>query len=84
MHGHLDPDDRIRPQAELAKIEIEPVVSPAVPRIQQVLAERVKLIPLQGVELWRELGLAYRRDRTHTRPTTTFISTVRQRSTVAK
>jgi DNA-binding transcriptional LysR family regulator len=50
----------------------------------QVLAERVKLIPLQGVELWRELGLAYRRDRTHTRPTTTFISTVRQRSTVAK
>ena len=39
----------------------------------QVLAERVKLIPLQGVELWRELGLAYRRDRTHTRPTTTFI-----------
>jgi DNA-binding transcriptional LysR family regulator len=50
----------------------------------QVLAERVKLIPLQGVELWRELGLAYRRDRTHTRPTTTFISTVRQRSTVAR
>jgi DNA-binding transcriptional LysR family regulator len=46
----------------------------------QVLAERVKLIPLQGVELWRELGLAYRRDRTHTRPTTTFIATVRQLS----
>jgi DNA-binding transcriptional LysR family regulator len=50
----------------------------------QVLAERVKLIPLQGVELWRELGLAYRRDRTHTRPTTTFIATVRQLSAVAK
>jgi len=50
----------------------------------QVLAERVKLIPLQGVELWRELGLAYRRDRTHTRPTTTFISTVRQRAAAPK
>jgi DNA-binding transcriptional LysR family regulator len=50
----------------------------------QVLAERVKLIPLQGVELWRELGLAYRRDRTHTRPTTTFIATVRQLSSGAK
>ena len=50
----------------------------------QVLAERVKLIPLQGVELWRELGLAYRRDRTHTRPTTTFIATVRQLSAGAK
>jgi DNA-binding transcriptional LysR family regulator len=50
----------------------------------QVLAERVKLIPLQGVELWRELGLAYRRDRTHTRPTTTFISTVRQRAALPK
>jgi len=24
-----------------------------------------KLIPLQGVELWRELGLAYHADRTH-------------------
>lgn len=46
----------------------------------QVLAERIKLIPLQDVELWRELGLAYRRDRTHTRPTTTFIATVRQLS----
>lgn len=45
-----------------------------------VLAGQVVLIPLQGVELWRELGLAYRRDRTHTRPTTCFIATVRQLS----
>jgi len=50
----------------------------------QVMAEQVKLIPLQGVELWRELGLAYGRDRTHTRPTTTFIATVRQLSAIAK
>ena len=45
-----------------------------------VLAQRVKLVPLRDVELWRELGLAYRRDRTHTRPTTAFISTVKQLS----
>jgi LysR family transcriptional regulator, low CO2-responsive transcriptional regulator len=50
----------------------------------QVHAGEVVLIPVQGVELWRELGLAYRRDRTHTRPTTTFIATVRQLSTSEK
>ncbi|MBV8051554.1 MAG: LysR family transcriptional regulator [Acidobacteriaceae bacterium] len=44
----------------------------------QVAAREVVVIPIDGVELWRELGLAYRRDRTHTRSTTTFISTVRQ------
>ncbi|HXY15066.1 MAG TPA: LysR family transcriptional regulator [Terriglobales bacterium] len=44
----------------------------------QVATGEVVLIPLHGVELWRELGLAYRRDRTHTRPTTTFITTLRQ------
>ena len=32
----------------------------------QVLAGRVKLIPIKDQELWRELGLAYRRDRTPT------------------
>jgi LysR family transcriptional regulator, low CO2-responsive transcriptional regulator len=50
----------------------------------QVLAGRVKLIPIKGQELWRELGIAYRRDRTHTRATTTFISTVRQSSAISK
>jgi len=50
----------------------------------QVLAGEVVLIPLHGVELWREVGLAYRRDRTHTRPTTTFIATVRQLSSHEK
>jgi len=49
-----------------------------------VLAGQVVLIPIQDVELWRELGLAYRRDRTHTRPTTTFITTVRQLSAMVK
>jgi DNA-binding transcriptional LysR family regulator len=44
----------------------------------QVLAGRVKLIALKGKELWRELGLAYRRDRTLTQAAKTFITTVRQ------
>jgi LysR family transcriptional regulator, low CO2-responsive transcriptional regulator len=50
----------------------------------QVLAGRVKLIPIQDQELWRELGLAYRRDRTLTRATATFISTVRQLAAASK
>jgi len=50
----------------------------------QVLAGRVKLIPIKGEELWRELGVAYRRDRTLTRATNTFISTVRQLAAVSK
>jgi DNA-binding transcriptional LysR family regulator len=44
----------------------------------QVLAGRVKLIPPKEKELWRELGLAYRRDRTLTQAARTFITTVRQ------
>ena len=50
----------------------------------EVTAGRVVLIPLQDVEVWRELGLAYRRDRTHTRATTTFITTVRELHAVHK
>jgi len=50
----------------------------------QVLAGRVKLIALQDEELWRELGLAYRRDRTPTRAAATFITTVRQLATPLK
>jgi len=49
-----------------------------------VAAGRAVLIPLQDVEVWRELGLAYRRDRTHTRATTTFITTVRELHKVDK
>ena len=44
----------------------------------EVQAGRVKLIDLEDVELWRELGLAYRRDRTLPRATTAFIATLRE------
>ena len=44
----------------------------------EVRAGLVKLIPLQDAQLFRELGLAYRRDRTLPRATTAFIATVRQ------
>ena len=50
----------------------------------EVSAGRVKLIGLQDVELWRELGLVYRRDRTLPRATTTFIATVRQLAAASK
>jgi len=51
---------------------------------QEVQAGQVKLIDLEDVELWRELGLAYRRDRTLPRATTTFIATIRQLAASAK
>jgi|SRR5581483_8799775 len=41
-------------------------------------AGRVKLIELKDAQLWRELGLAYRRDRTLPLATTAFIATIRQ------
>src|SRR5215471_2355659 len=44
----------------------------------QVLDGRVKLSPPREKELWRELALAYRRDRTLTQAARTFITTVRQ------
>jgi hypothetical protein len=44
----------------------------------------VKLIELEGPELWRELGLAYRRDRTLSVATKTFVSVVRQLSEYLK
>src|ERR1700720_2251571 len=50
----------------------------------EVSAGRVKLVELQGVELWRELGLAYRRDRTLSVATKTFVSVVRQLSDYLK
>jgi DNA-binding transcriptional LysR family regulator len=46
---------------------------------EDVEAGRVRLIDLKGVELWRQLGLAYRRDRTLPRSTTAFISLLRER-----
>jgi DNA-binding transcriptional LysR family regulator len=43
-----------------------------------VRAGHVKLIPLEGVELWRELGLVYRRDRSLPRATTAFIELIQK------
>jgi LysR family transcriptional regulator, low CO2-responsive transcriptional regulator len=43
-------------------------------------AGKVKLIPLKDVELWRELGLVYRRDRHLPRAAAAFIAVVRQRA----
>jgi DNA-binding transcriptional LysR family regulator len=50
----------------------------------EVAAGRVKLIELEGAELWRELGIAYRRDRTLSVATKTFVSVVRQLSDYLK
>jgi DNA-binding transcriptional LysR family regulator len=44
----------------------------------EVASGRVKLIDLEDVELFRELGLAYRRDRTLSVATTAFIDVLRQ------
>jgi DNA-binding transcriptional LysR family regulator len=44
----------------------------------EVDAGRVKLIDLEDVELYRELGLAYRRDRTLSVATTAFVALLRQ------
>lgn len=44
----------------------------------EVRAGQVKLIPISGVELWRELGLVYRRDRTLPRAASAFVALLRQ------
>jgi DNA-binding transcriptional LysR family regulator len=43
-----------------------------------VAAGTVKLIELEDAELFRELGLAYRRDRTLSCATTAFIEVLQQ------
>jgi len=50
----------------------------------EVAAGRVKLIELEGAELWRELGLAYRRDRTLSVANKAFIAVARQLSSYVK
>jgi DNA-binding transcriptional LysR family regulator len=50
----------------------------------EVAAGRVKLVELEGPEMWRELGLAYRRDRTLSVANKTFIAVVRQLSDYLK
>jgi DNA-binding transcriptional LysR family regulator len=50
----------------------------------EVAAGRVKLVELEGAELWRELGLAYRRDRTLSVAAKAFITVSRQFATHPK
>lgn len=42
----------------------------------EVAAGLLKLIPLEGQKLYRELGLIYRRDRHHSLPAKVFIEVV--------
>jgi DNA-binding transcriptional LysR family regulator len=44
----------------------------------EVAAGLLKLIPLEGQKLYRELGLIYRRDRHHSLPAKVFIEVVRE------
>jgi DNA-binding transcriptional LysR family regulator len=46
----------------------------------EVRSGKVKLLPIEGVDLSRELGLIYRRDRTLPRSATAFINLIRKRS----
>jgi DNA-binding transcriptional LysR family regulator len=46
----------------------------------EVRAGEVKLIPIADVELWRELGLVYRRDRTLPRAASVFITLLQERA----
>ena len=41
-------------------------------------AGQVKLIPISDMEVWRELGIVYRRDRTLPRSASAFVALVRQ------
>lgn len=47
--------------------------------MDEVRAGQAKLVPIAGIELWRELGLTYRRDRSLPRATTAFIALLGQR-----
>jgi DNA-binding transcriptional LysR family regulator len=49
-----------------------------------VRAGRVKLIPIKDVEMWRELGVIYRRDRHLPRSATAFVEMLRQPDPGAK
>jgi DNA-binding transcriptional LysR family regulator len=47
---------------------------------EEARAGEVKLIPIADVDLWRELGLIYRRDRTLPRAALAFISLISRRT----
>jgi DNA-binding transcriptional LysR family regulator len=44
---------------------------------------QLKLVHIEGPELWRELGLIYQRDRSLPRAATAFVTLIRQRAAVA-
>ncbi|MGB0036168.1 MAG: LysR family transcriptional regulator [Candidatus Acidiferrales bacterium] len=50
---------------------------------KEARAGEVKLITISDVDLWRELGLVYRRDRTLSRAAAAFVTLIRQRDTLA-
>jgi LysR family transcriptional regulator, low CO2-responsive transcriptional regulator len=50
---------------------------------EDVKAGRVKLIPIRDVELWRELGLIYRKDRHLPRAATAFVELIRKPDSTA-
>jgi DNA-binding transcriptional LysR family regulator len=50
----------------------------------EVASGRVKLIDIEDAELFRELALAYRRDRTLSVSTTAFIAVLQKFATTAK
>ena len=49
----------------------------------EVAAGLLKLIPIEGQKLYRELGLIYRRDRYHSLPAKVFIEVVRESTKAA-
>lgn len=49
---------------------------------KEARAGEVKLIDIEDVEMWRELGLVYRRDRSLPRAASAFIALIRQRAAV--
>jgi DNA-binding transcriptional LysR family regulator len=55
------------------------LISPTFAR-NEVRSGEVKLIPISHAELWRELGLVYRRDRTLPRAAAAFVQLVRSRN----
>jgi DNA-binding transcriptional LysR family regulator len=46
----------------------------------EVRAGKVKLISIADVNLWRELGLVYRRDRSLSLAVNAFVTLIRQRT----
>jgi len=49
-----------------------------------VRAGKAKMLPITGVDLWRELGLVYRNDRTLPRSATAFVELMRHRPVAKK